>query len=76
VRESIRGVGYILIEALILVVIAVLVFLQTWRASITGYLPARRASRLRMRTAMEANSFTKLWNLMKCSRKLIALSAI
>jgi multidrug efflux pump len=34
VRESIRAVGHTFIEALILVVIVVLVFLQTWRASI------------------------------------------
>ena len=34
VRESIRAVGHTFIEALVLVVIVVLVFLQTWRASI------------------------------------------
>jgi multidrug efflux pump len=34
VRESIRAVGHTFVEALILVVIVVLVFLQTWRASI------------------------------------------
>jgi multidrug efflux pump len=34
VRESIQAVGHTFIEALILVVIVVLVFLQTWRASI------------------------------------------
>src|SRR6202162_625611 len=34
VRESIRAVGHTFIEALLLVVIVVLVFLQTWRASI------------------------------------------
>ena len=34
VRESIRAVGHTFIEALILVVIVVLVFLQTWRASV------------------------------------------
>ena len=34
VRESIRAVGHTFIEALILVVIVVLIFLQTWRASI------------------------------------------
>ena len=33
-RESIRAVGHPFIEALILVMIAVLVFVQTWRASI------------------------------------------
>ena len=33
-RESIRAVGHTFIEALILVMIAVPVFLQTWRASI------------------------------------------
>jgi len=34
VRESIQAVGHTFVEALILVVIVVLVFLQTWRASI------------------------------------------
>jgi multidrug efflux pump len=34
VRESIRAVGHTFVEALILVVIVVLVFLQTWRASV------------------------------------------
>jgi multidrug efflux pump len=34
VRESIRAVGHTFIEALILVVLVVLVFLQTWRASV------------------------------------------
>src|SRR6266571_4736796 len=34
VRESIQAVGHTFIEALILVVLVVLVFLQTWRASI------------------------------------------
>jgi multidrug efflux pump len=34
VRESIHAVGHTFIEALILVVLVVLVFLQTWRASI------------------------------------------
>src|SRR5436853_1895443 len=34
VRESIQAVGHTFIEALILVVIVALVFLQTWRASI------------------------------------------
>jgi len=34
VRESIQAVGHTFIEALVLVVIVVLVFLQTWRASI------------------------------------------
>jgi multidrug efflux pump len=34
VRESIQAVGHTFIEALILVVIVVLIFLQTWRASI------------------------------------------
>jgi multidrug efflux pump len=34
VRESIRAVGHTFVEALILVVIVVLIFLQTWRASI------------------------------------------
>src|SRR5207253_306550 len=34
VRESIHAVGHTFVEALILVVIVVLVFLQTWRASI------------------------------------------
>jgi multidrug efflux pump len=34
VRESIQAVGHTFVEALILVVIVVLVFLQTWRASV------------------------------------------
>jgi multidrug efflux pump len=34
VRESIQAVGHTFIEALILVVLVVLVFLQTWRASV------------------------------------------
>ncbi len=34
VRESIQAVGHTFVEALILVVLVVLVFLQTWRASI------------------------------------------
>jgi multidrug efflux pump len=34
VRESIRAVGHTFVEALILVVLVVLVFLQTWRASV------------------------------------------
>jgi len=34
VRESLQAVGHTFVEALILVVIVVLVFLQTWRASI------------------------------------------
>jgi multidrug efflux pump len=34
VRESIQAVGHTFVEALILVVIVVLIFLQTWRASI------------------------------------------
>src|SRR5437879_11471878 len=34
VRESIHAVGHTFIEALILVVLVVLVFLQTWRASV------------------------------------------
>jgi multidrug efflux pump len=34
VRESIQAVGHTFIEALLLVVIVVIVFLQTWRASI------------------------------------------
>src|SRR6202040_1523116 len=34
VRESIHAVGHTFVEALILVVLVVLVFLQTWRASI------------------------------------------
>jgi multidrug efflux pump len=34
VRESIRAVGHTFVEALVLVVLVVLVFLQTWRASI------------------------------------------
>jgi multidrug efflux pump len=34
VRESIQAVGHTFVEALLLVVIVVLVFLQTWRASI------------------------------------------
>src|SRR6202040_3985452 len=34
VRESIRAVGHSLIEAVVLVVLVVILFLQTWRASI------------------------------------------
>src|SRR5467141_4133252 len=34
VRESIQAVGHTFVEALTLVVIVVLVFLQTWRASV------------------------------------------
>jgi len=34
VRQSIEAVGHTFVEALILVVLVVLIFLQTWRASI------------------------------------------
>src|SRR5881398_731525 len=57
VRESIQAVGHTFVEALILVVIVVLVFLQTWRASIIPLL-ALPVSLVGTLAAMKAFGFS------------------